>query len=305
MLFKKEKIKTKSNKKNIKYIPLLFDNNLIKIQLKNTNQYIRIIETNESEIKNILTVSNYKNKYKIFIDINNKNIKYYLMEIVYATNIEESTSKFITIGKKELKDKNIIKLIRQYYRKEDFNNDVNEKNPRDSIAPYNLKFKDDYFETDKFKGIVNVAENIKEELFDLKSVIEKLKYRTIISIDFKRVNEEKILKIINEKSDIVPESLIHTIPKISEKIENSVNSKIGLILSSFTIVHLSDINETNEEVIEKNTYLRKLFNYNGMHLICMKNNQRKGLEYALPYGKENKDVKLVIDENKFINILTN
>lgn len=297
----------RSNKKNINYIPLKLEDSLIIAKAKSKSEFSRVIKIeNLDEIKKVIAITNYRNRYKLFMDIDVGAIKYYIVETVFAENISEANEKFKMDSEEKIQSKELIEILRDFYRKVSFcDKEIQESNARNDIAPFELKFKDDYFSTDKYFGIVSAVERFKDELFDLDNIIHNIKFRTLISVDFKRVNEEKILKTLKsnlekgEEGTLIPTELKCSLPRTIEKLENSVTNKCGLILYSFTIIQLA---ETLENAKEYNQYLKKVFKYNGMHLIELVNNQKKGLNYTLLYGIDNTDIKLVLEENKFINI---
>ncbi|WP_252249122.1 hypothetical protein [Clostridium sp. VAP23] len=300
--------KDKSNKKNINYIPLNFEENLI----KTNGEFSKVIKIDDlDEIKRILQITNYRNRYKLFLDIKNVGeVEYYLVETVIANTINEADEKFKT--EDEISSEKLIRILRDFYQKGSFNEsfdyeEIDIRNPRKEIAPINLSFKENYFITDKYVGIVNAAQNLNNDYFDLESIINKVQFRTLISIDFKRVNEEKILRYLENSLETefksqpeIPEELRDNIPKIRERVEYAVNNKIGLLLYGFTIIQLG---ENLENTNKYNEQLKKLLKFNGMSTITLNNNQRNGLNYTLPYGIDNNDIKLLLEEDKFLNIL--
>ncbi|OSA97311.1 UNVERIFIED_ORG: hypothetical protein B2H98_08175 [Clostridium botulinum] len=300
--------KDKSNKKNINYIPLNFEENLI----KTNGEFSKVIKIDDlDEIKRILQITNYRNRYKLFLDIKNVGeVEYYLVETVIANTINEADEKFKT--ENEISSEKLIRILRDFYQKGSFNEsfdyeEIDIRNPRKEIAPINLSFKENYFITDKYVGIVNAAQNLNSDYFDLESIINKVQFRTLISIDFKKVNEEKILRYLENSLETefksqpeIPEELRDNIPKIRERVEYAVNNKIGLLLYGFTIIQLG---ENLENTNKYNEQLKKLLKFNGMSTITLNNNQRNGLNYTLPYGIDNNDIKLLLEEDKFLNIL--
>ena len=302
------------NKKNRKYIPLKMKNGFI--LNKNTykkfkkNEYSQMIKLNNlTKIKNLLALTDYFNRYKLIIDINQgEDPVYYLLETVIASNEEEAKEKFKIDKFKEkiiLNEQELIDIFRNIYRDDNF--EIN-GDAKKQIAPDLLKFKNNYFRTDKYFGIVSSITHIDYQFVNLKSIIKNIENRALIAIDFKRINESKMLFNINEglENDFKNLPFIsyekrNNIKTVVNKLEDALKNKSGIILFSITAIQLGK----SEEIVKKsNTKLSNLFKYNGMQFVSLLNNQKRALNEALPYGIDNKETKLIVNEKNFLKIIS-
>lgn len=300
----------KSNKKNMSSVPLELNSSLIKSRTnyKGKNQYSRVTTINEmKDLNKIIRNIDYKNQYKLLIDIKENNKQLYLVEDVIAKSVKEAQEKFKIQGN-ILSPKDLIIFIRQFYRNDEFTyTDKTISNPKPVIAPYNLIFKDSFFNTDNYFGTVNGVENIDNDAKSLNELIDKINERLLVSIDFKTIDEEKVLNLINNNIELkfntnpkIPLEMRSNVIQAKEKLKNAINYDKKIIQTEIKFIlfktKLEDMKQTNKKIL-------KLADYNGFNCVNLLYNQRNAFNSSLPFGINSTRIKLSLYEEQFKKII--
>lgn len=289
------------------------------------------VKINEKELRNLLSNFDYHNRYQILIDICDNQMDIYLTEIIKAKNMKEAQLKF-SLSEKQIKNifeelgieirkldfEERIEFLHDFYRyKEDeafeFDNSLiknHGKAAKKIITPYSLSFGKKHFEMNSTYGKISALKNINMN-FSESNIIDtllKLKCeRMLFSINFKTINTEKALKIIEKNISLnfrtdqfIPYEFRNSINEIREKLNRVINNKENLFLVNGTFINLSENLNDLEKDYKK---MKAILEYKGYKLYELIYDQKNGLNTTLSFGNNDLQINDTLTTSEFTKLI--